>query len=141
MASLPRITTGLPSPRQNYNSGVPLPLVPLPLKISGACAFIFGITGILLFYSSLPKLSYDPRNEQLMTDALESSISPSRNAGLATAAICAIQKLGLRYIDEWVDYHLAIGFQTIFIYDNSDDFETLGKFACSFRATHCAYYD
>ncbi len=53
---------------------------------------------------------------------------PSRNAGLArTAAICAIQKWGLRYIDEWVDYHLAIGFQTIFIYDNSDDFETLGK--------------
>eukprot|EP00986_Skeletonema_menzelii_P000442 scaffold128_cov140-Skeletonema_menzelii.AAC.18 len=47
------------------------------------------------------------------------------NAGLATAAICAIQKWGLRYIDEWVDYHLAIGFETIFIYDNSDDFETL----------------
>ena len=49
------------------------------------------------------------------------------NAGLATAAICAIQKWGLRYIDEWVDYHLAIGFETIFIYDNSEDFETLGK--------------
>ena len=51
-----------------------------------------------------------------------------RNVGIPrTAAICAIQKWGLRYIDEWVDYHLAIGFQTIFIYDNSDDFETFGK--------------
>ena len=40
-----------------------------------------------------------------------------------SAAICAIQKSGLWYIDEWVDYHIALGFQTIFIYDNSDDFE------------------
>jgi len=40
-----------------------------------------------------------------------------------SAAICTIQKGGLRYIDEWVDYHLAIGFEKIYIYDNSDDFE------------------
>jgi len=39
------------------------------------------------------------------------------------AAICAVQKWGLLYIDEWIDYHIALGFQTIFIYDNSDDFE------------------
>jgi hypothetical protein len=63
---------------------------------------------------------------------------PSRNnAGLArTAAICAIQKWGLRYIDEWVDYHLAIGFQTIFIYDNSDDFETFGKLLARIILSH-----
>ena len=41
----------------------------------------------------------------------------------SSAAICAIQKGGLFYIDEWVDYHLALGFETIYIYDNSDDFE------------------
>jgi hypothetical protein len=51
------------------------------------------------------------------TDSTESSSSTS------TAAICAIQKGGLNYIDEWVDYHLALGFSTIYIYDNSDDFE------------------
>jgi len=39
------------------------------------------------------------------------------------AALCAIQKWGLRYIDEWVDFNLAIGFETIYIYDNSDNFE------------------
>lgn len=45
---------------RNYNNGVPL-----SLKISGAGAFILGITGILLFYSSLPQLSYyGQRNEQ-----------------------------------------------------------------------------
>jgi hypothetical protein len=27
----------------------------------------------------------------------------------------------LYYMDEWVDYHLALGFKTIYIYDNSDD--------------------
>jgi hypothetical protein len=27
------------------------------------------------------------------------------------------------YMDEWVDYHLALGFEQIFVYDNSKDFE------------------
>ena len=40
-----------------------------------------------------------------------------------TAAICAIQKGSLTFIDEWIDYNLAIGFQKIYIYDNSEDFE------------------
>ena len=40
-----------------------------------------------------------------------------------SAAICVIQKQGLRYVDEWVDYHIGIGFTTIYIYDNSEDFE------------------
>ena len=40
-----------------------------------------------------------------------------------TAAICAIQKGSLTFIDEWVDYNLAIGFEKIYIYDNSEDFE------------------
>lgn len=39
------------------------------------------------------------------------------------AAICAIQMWALRYIDEWVDYNLALGFDKIFIYDNSNEFE------------------
>ena len=40
-----------------------------------------------------------------------------------SAAICAIQKQGLKYVDEWVDYHMGIGFTTIYLYDNSEDFE------------------
>ncbi|CAJ1955613.1 unnamed protein product [Cylindrotheca closterium] len=40
------------------------------------------------------------------------------------AAICAIQKGAVRYLDEWVQYHLlAVGFEDIYLYDNSDDFE------------------
>jgi hypothetical protein len=41
----------------------------------------------------------------------------------ASAAICTIQKGGLYYVDEFVDYHLALGFKTIYLYDNSDDLE------------------
>ncbi|KAL7524164.1 hypothetical protein ACHAWF_000838 [Thalassiosira exigua] len=39
------------------------------------------------------------------------------------AAVCAIQTGGLKYLDEWVDYNFALGFEKIFIYDNSNDFE------------------
>jgi hypothetical protein len=40
-----------------------------------------------------------------------------------TAAICVIVKEEELYIDEWVDYHLALGFDAIYIYDNSDEHE------------------
>lgn len=35
-----------------------------------------------------------------------------------TAAICAVALDEEKYIDEWVDYNLAIGFQGLYIYDN-----------------------
>lgn len=35
-------------------------------------------------------------------------------------AICCIAKCENNYLKEWVDYHLAIGFSHIFIYDNND---------------------
>jgi Glycosyl transferase family 2 len=40
-----------------------------------------------------------------------------------TAVICAIAKYEEQYLDEWVDYHLALGFAHILIYDNTADFE------------------
>ncbi len=38
-----------------------------------------------------------------------------------TAAICAVALDEEKYIDEWVDYNLAIGFQGLYIYDNSQN--------------------
>ena len=35
-------------------------------------------------------------------------------------AICCIAKCENNYLREWVDYHLALGFSHIFIYDNND---------------------
>jgi len=64
-----------------------------------------------------------PTNHQQPSSFSTTATSASLSSTSNTAAICAIQKDGLYYIDEWVDYHLALGFQTIYIYDNSDDFE------------------
>lgn len=36
------------------------------------------------------------------------------------AVICCIAKCENRYIKEWVDYHLALGFSHIYIYDNNN---------------------
>lgn len=38
-------------------------------------------------------------------------------------AICAIARLENLYIKEWVDYHLALGFSHIYIYDNNREGE------------------
>lgn len=38
-----------------------------------------------------------------------------------SAAICLIASNEEYYLDEWLDYHLGIGFQHIYIYDNSND--------------------
>lgn len=39
-----------------------------------------------------------------------------------TACICAIAKYEDLYIDEWIKYNLHIGFNAIYLYDNSDEF-------------------
>ena len=40
-----------------------------------------------------------------------------------TAAICVIASEEEIYLDEWLDFHLGIGFGHIYIYDNSDNFD------------------
>lgn len=38
----------------------------------------------------------------------------------ATAVVCAIAKDEEPYIDEWIAYHLKLGFDAVYVYDNSD---------------------
>lgn len=45
---------------------------------------------------------------------------PSYNG---TVAICAVVKYEEAYIDEWVDYHHALGISHFYIYDNSPEYE------------------
>ncbi|KAL7563837.1 hypothetical protein ACA910_019567 [Epithemia clementina (nom. ined.)] len=47
---------------------------------------------------------------------------PPRTKSKRTAVICLFVKNELLYLNEFIDYHLAIGFDHIFVYDNSDDF-------------------
>jgi hypothetical protein len=43
-----------------------------------------------------------------------------------SAALCAFAKDEEPYLDEWVDYHLGMGFESVIIYDNSDKFDLKG---------------
>jgi len=40
-----------------------------------------------------------------------------------TVAICVVMKDAENYFEEWLDYHFALGFDAIYIYDNSPTFE------------------
>jgi Glycosyl transferase family 2 len=40
-----------------------------------------------------------------------------------SVAICAIQKGGKPYLEEWIDYYRLLGFDMIYLYDNSADHE------------------
>lgn len=49
--------------------------------------------------------------------------SPIHNRDDETLVICAIAKNATPYLEEWLDYNLALGFDHIYLYDNSVDFE------------------
>ena len=70
-------------------------------------------------------------------DMIQAFPVPSEPRG--GAAICAIQKGAKRYLDEWTDYHLALGFDRIYLYDNSDDFE-LKEWAQNKDSIHVKHY-
>jgi len=40
-----------------------------------------------------------------------------------TAVVCSIMTKEEAYLDEWIDYHLGIGFEHMYIYDNTADLE------------------
>mmetsp|Transcript_23846 Transcript_23846/g.57504 ORF Transcript_23846/g.57504 Transcript_23846/m.57504 type:complete len:376 (-) Transcript_23846:496-1623(-) len=60
-----------------------------------------------------------------MNDHDDSSVkvfAPPSNS-TSNVAICLILKNDTLYLDEWLDFHIALGFSPIYIYDNSPDFE------------------
>lgn len=63
-----------------------------------------------------------PEGNALKNDVLSPTIHHTDNHhnSKRKALMCAIGKDEEAYIDEWVDYHYALGFDKIRIYDNSD---------------------
>ncbi len=51
--------------------------------------------------------------------------TPQGQRSRATAAICSIIRDENPYLEEWTLYHLALGFERIYIYDNSDTLNAL----------------
>jgi len=46
-----------------------------------------------------------------------------------TAAICVVTKDDTFYVNEWTDYHLALGFSDIYIFDHSENKQLLKEWA------------
>lgn len=49
------------------------------------------------------------------------TLSRLRKKLMGSAAICSIVKDENKYLEEWLLYHLALGFERIYLYDNSDN--------------------
>lgn len=68
-----------------------------------------------------PPQSYDGNGNKLLVDKKRHGevkvYAPTSSA--SNVAICTIVKNETLYLDEWVDYHIALGFSPIYIYDNS----------------------
>lgn len=58
----------------------------------------------------------------LIWESIQSIVSRTglRYNNVGKVALCCMGKCENAYIREWVDYHIALGFDKIFIYDNND---------------------
>jgi Glycosyl transferase family 2 len=52
---------------------------------------------------------------------LENSAHSEAKREIETVSLCCVVKDEEAYLDEWVDYHLALGFTDIILYDNSQN--------------------
>jgi hypothetical protein len=68
-----------------------------------------------------PNIEPIPQNLQVTPIVQEPPSKYVTTKNVNGVAICAIALNEERYIDEWIKYHLALGFKHIFIYDNSKD--------------------
>jgi hypothetical protein len=75
----------------------------------------------------LDALAVDYASQNLTSDnptnATSNSTTPvSSPSSPPWAALCAVMRDEDRYIDEWADYHLALGFEQLHIYDSHPNF-------------------
>jgi hypothetical protein len=61
-------------------------------------------------------------HETFSASASSSRLPPGKQYPFKVA-ICVLMKDAENYFEEWLDYHLAMGFDAIYIYDNSPSFE------------------
>lgn len=75
------------------------------------------------------RFSSSSNSEQLSDDLDETAptvkVYKPTNSSSSNVALCVMVKNETLYLDEWVDFHIALGFSPIIIYDNSDDFDLM----------------
>src|SRR6056300_851346 len=77
---------------------------------------------VLLWRRSLLKSAH--RDDQKSQDDKTTMRSPSTPQNYNfTAAVCVCVKDAEAYLEEFIDYHLAMGFSNIYVYDDSPNFE------------------
>lgn len=70
-------------------------------------------------------ISLRPQNQTMIMNhpnITKQVLVSTKISHIRNAAVCAIAIYEEKYIDEWVDYNLAIGFKKLYIYDNSINF-------------------
>ena len=103
------------------------------LALIGCVLFVRARSSIEFGNGPLPPYAPPTSDGTSPSDGPSPSYSQSPSYGSAqvtdaplpseTAVICVVAKDEESYIDEFVDYHHALGFSKIFVYDNSDAFE------------------
>jgi hypothetical protein len=99
------------------------------MKFSFA-SFLIGLSSGIIFiqFQSFGSLRYsfhllEPENSIALGADKTDERKNEKRKGTNHAALCCIVKDEEAYIDEWVDYHHALGFDSIHVYDNSDKFD------------------
>ena len=101
----------------HYFSSTPLSILPLRL-IRTILSMLF------IFYKfSTDENHYAISKPQQEVSTLHESFHQTVSTSKKRAILCTVIKdPKLRYIDEWADYHMALGFTSLRLYDNTDSF-------------------
>jgi hypothetical protein len=89
-------------------------------------SFLIGLTAGLIYiqFQSFGSLyDLEPENFIALGADKTDERKNEKRKGTNHAALCCIVVDEEAYIDEWVDYHHALGFDSIYVYDNSDNFD------------------
>lgn len=68
--------------------------------------------------------SMDGQRQLIVDDTKQLTVYKPTNS-TSNVALCVMVKNETLYLDEFVDFHYALGFSPIIIYDNSDDFDLM----------------
>lgn len=82
------------------------------------------LAALAAWCSNNTRVSLDSSRSQTQHDF---TVRPLASSSTKRAMLCTVAKdPERRYVDEWADYHAALGFAGVRIYDNTDEFALQG---------------
>mmetsp|Transcript_7232 Transcript_7232/g.14835 ORF Transcript_7232/g.14835 Transcript_7232/m.14835 type:complete len:357 (-) Transcript_7232:52-1122(-) len=101
----------------------------LLMVISLVAMFLHGLLNVDTLATSLSQVIPTSLTASNATTTTKTHANPNAirvyapSNSTSTVAVCLIVKEELLYIDEWMDFHISLGFSPIYVYDNSANFE------------------